>query len=337
MGRLTVVADGQFGSTGKGAVTAWLSGPETIGVRVGGPNAGHTVLDQDGTAWPLRQVPVTAVTSRVAPLVIAAGSEIDLSVLDSEVRALEEAGHNVLDRLLIDSEATIIQPHHSKQEQALQHGTTAKGIGAARADRLMRRAKRYQDVRDDGVHTVQLLMYYLHGGSHVIIEGTQGFGLGSHAGYYPFATSGNCRAIDFLAQAGISPWSRPVSELEIWLTARPYPIRIAGNSGPLKGETTWEALGLPPERTTVTKKTRRVGEWDPDLLVRAVAANGPGRHLKLALTMVDQLFPSFAGTSGFLAMDELPFDVSSWVRGIEAETGTPVGYLGTGPSTAVML
>ncbi|WP_369007005.1 adenylosuccinate synthetase, partial [Staphylococcus aureus] len=39
----------------------------------------------------------------------------------------------------------------------------------------------------------------------IILEGTQGYGLGLHAGMYPYCTSSNTRSIDFLAMAAIYP------------------------------------------------------------------------------------------------------------------------------------
>src|SRR5690606_242933 len=66
----------------------------------------------------------------------------------------------------------------------------------------------------------------------------------------------------------------------VLLVARTYPIRVAGNSGPLKNELTWEELSRwigkqVVERTTVTNKIRRIGEWDEGLIDRAVTLNGP--------------------------------------------------------------
>ena len=60
----------------------------------------------------------------------------------------------------------------------------------------------------------------------------------------------------------------------VLLVARTYPIRVAGNSGPLKNELTWEEISRRVgkqvmERTTVTNKIRRVGEWDEELLDNA--------------------------------------------------------------------
>ena len=55
---------------------------------------------------------------------------------------------------------------------------------------------------------------------------------------------------------------------------------MAGESGPLKGETTWEQIATEAgmrqdhrEFTTVTKKVRRIGEFDPAMVRRAMEVN----------------------------------------------------------------
>ena len=54
MGKLQVVVGGQYGSEGKGAVAGFLSqqtgGRGFVGVRVAGPNAGHTAWAEVPTA-----------------------------------------------------------------------------------------------------------------------------------------------------------------------------------------------------------------------------------------------------------------------------------------------
>jgi adenylosuccinate synthase len=92
--------------------------------------------------------------------------------------------------------------------------------------------------------------------------------------------------------AGIDPTRCSVT-ITNWVVCRVFPIRVAGNSGPMKNERTWEELGLPLERTTVTQKVRRVGDWDLDLVKRAVQANG-GHQAKVVITMLDQIIPELA-------------------------------------------
>lgn len=350
MGTLQVVVDGQYGSTGKGAVCAWLAHPDRTpdglsAVRVAGPNAGHSAVDAAGRKWPLRQIPVAAVINPSARLYIAAGSEIDPEVLEAEIQQLEAAGYDIRNRLTVDAMATVIDTVHKRIEAdaALVEriGSTGKGIGAARADRIMRRAAVVRDTHlADLYHlgdTSTLLRQDLLDGYTTQIEGTQGYGLGLHHPNYPQVTSSNCRAIDFVAMAGVSPWDPAVEDLEVWLVFRPYPIRVAGNSGPLKDETTWAGLGLPEERTTVTQKIRRVGHWDTDLARDAVYANGgPSEHLYLALTMADQLDSAVAGvtTQAELEKSEAVLD---FLDQVDSDCGQAVSLVGTSDRTAVRL
>lgn len=359
--RLEVIVGGQYGSESKGrvcadrAMVARNEGYSVTGVRVAGPNAGHVVIDQKGLRFALRQVPVAMAVDPFAIGLIAAGSEVDYEVLLAEVDDLERGGHHIRHRLLVDGEATLLESHHREAEggnggQLQQRiGSTGKGIGAARADRIWRQARRVKDelrpLIDAGIQTTNTARYLtalLSDGEltrqAVQIEGTQGYGLGLHAGHYPQCTSSDCRAIDFLSMAGLSPWGLQ-ADLDIWVVLRVYPIRVAGNSGPLKGETSWSELGLPEEHTTVTHKVRRVGEWDSRLAAEAVRANG-GSHVKIALAMVDQRFPTINGTTtNQQAIDKMTtaeFEaVTEFIDRVESETGARVWSLGTGPDTTI--
>ena len=64
------------------------------------------------------------------------------------------------------------------------------------------------------------------------------------------------------------------------LVCRTKAIRVAGNSGPLEEETSWEELNLPKEYTTVTNKVRRIGGFQKELVDRAIKINQP-THLVL--------------------------------------------------------
>lgn len=294
-GKVMVVVGGQFGSEAKGEVAGWLARSywradrPLVAVRVAGPNSGHTVTEHGSMRLALRQVPVAAVTHPRAELVIAAGSEVDLDVLHREVDGLDQMGCAVSGRLTVDPQATLIDRYHQDAEaQMAQFGwSTGKGIGAARAARALRQAT-IVGPPGDTWSTSEYLRDALWRGSDVLIEGTQGYGLGSHTHYYPKVTSSDCRAVDFLAMAGVSPWAPEVESVEIWVVIRNRAIRIAGDSGPLPQETTWEELGVKPEYTTVTKKIRRVGGFLPELVRRAIHANGgPGPNVKVALTHLD--------------------------------------------------
>jgi adenylosuccinate synthase len=120
---------------------------------------------------------------------------------------------------------------------------------------------------------------WLDVGARIIVEGTQGFGLSLYdGGYWPKATSRATTAAAALAETGLSPMDVDA----VVLVIRSYPIRVAGNSGPLPGETSWEAISGAidaqadlREFTTVTKKLRRVGHFDASVVRAAIASNNP--------------------------------------------------------------
>jgi len=367
MSTVDVVVGAAFGSEGKGHITAQLvkrrlaDKRDVLNVRVAGPNAGHTVIDDEGRSFALRAVPVGAVYEQVA-LYIAPGSEVDMVVLRKELNELREAGHEP--RLFVSGEATLLEGVYIEQEKfsdlTERAGSTSKGIGAARSARIWRKAKRVMDdegtmteLAEFGVKVVDLDgTSFIHRWAEsptgsIVIEGTQGYGLGLHAGFYPQSTSSDCRAVDFLAMAGLSPWHIGVARVSVWLVARVFPIRVAGNSGPLAGETTWDALNLPDEHTTVTKKVRRVGAWDSALVEKAVRANGGGQAnprvaVRIALTMVDQKFPSLAGVANLGGwIKSAPIDEvqgsSEFIREVERDCAAKVGLIATSPNTVVWL
>jgi adenylosuccinate synthase len=136
--------------------------------------------------------------------------------------------------------------------------------------------------------------------------------------------------------AGLDPTL--ADDYHVWVVLRRFPIRVAGPSGELRGETSWEELGLPAEKTTVTKKVRRVGEWDPKLARDAVRANGGPAIVRIAYTMVDQCRPEVANVDGHLN-DGLPYEVVSALSGeshrVYDSTGIRPSLFGTGPNSMV--
>jgi len=343
------VVGGQYGSEAKGHVCAQLSKRyRTIGVRVGGPNAGHTVVDDEtGTHWAFRHLPVAAIVDHDAPLVLAAGSEIDPVVLRHEVEQVEQAGIPVRDRLYVDKNATWLEQRHIDEETASaldSTGSTKKGIGAARADRIWRKARTIGECADvPGVlcDTQGLITDLAEVQARdIVIEGTQGYGLGMHTANYPHSTSGDCRAIDTLAQAGLIPGVH--GDLAIWLVFRTYPIRIAGNSGQMQGELTWDELEkssggyIQPERTTVTKKIRRVAHWDSLLAKEACEANGGiGVHLRPCLMFLDYIQPDLAGLSRWEDLTaKMTEETIDTISKIESDIGF-VSMFGTSANTVV--
>jgi adenylosuccinate synthase len=353
--KIDVVVGGQYGSEAKGHITQRVLSQahyqrgrhagNLVNVRVAGPNAGHTAYGRISDKWALRQVPVGAVSEFPVVLVIAPGSEIDPDVLLGEIIDLNDAGYLRGKSLIIDPNATIITDQHKQFESVTglvnKIGSTGKGIGAARADRVMRRADRLADQpklveKLNSFSNVGVSAFYYQSSDRVVVEGTQGYGLGLHGLHYPQCTSSDCRAIDFLAMAGINPWDDSV---RVHVVARMYPIRVAGNSGPMWRETSWKDLGLPEEKTTVTQKVRRVGHWDVGLVRAAVRANGDAPNVQLALTMLDQKWPRLAGvrTPGDLLEHPDGDAVYTFIKEVQASAGVKVSQITTGPQTGVWL
>lgn len=341
-GIVHVVVGGQFGSEGKGAFTyalakRWQEAANPLVIRTGGPNAGHTVVDDAARTWKLRQIPAGMVAHPDIEGAIAAGSEVDEQVLLREIADLEAAGIPIADRLYIDPSATMIEPQHVKQETDLigRIGSTGKGVGAARADRIMRHAMTAAEAINSKYASfkpvLDVALSVLDDRRTVICEATQGWGLGLHTRFYPKCTSRDVRAIDVMAEVGLSPWAKEVRATVPWVVVRPHPIRVAGDSGPMKDETSWNRLGLPEERTTVTNKVRRVGAWDPQVVHDAVKENG-GTQARLVHMFLDYIFPEVGGSESWGQIIQTP-NVAKYLDKIEHEVGTKVEAVGTGPRT----
>jgi adenylosuccinate synthase len=331
---LTVVVGGQYGSEGKGKLVSYLAcrdDDDVAVVRCGGSNAGHTA-EGVGRRVVLRQLPSGAVNPRCR-LLLAAGMQIDLGVLLDEIHMLRVGS----DRMRIDRNATIIEPGDKETERQTgllaRVGSTLTGTGAAGARKVLRDAsvRRAGDVPElqpyvtDVARELDLL---LADDFRVIVEGTQGAGLSLHHGPYPFVTSRDTTAAGVLSEAGLPP-SRVDDVIVVFRT---YPIRVAGNSGPLAGELDWatvrERAGYPgalAEYTTVTGRLRRVGAFDWDLAERAVRLNGP---TALAVHGLDYLCYEDLGATRW---DELSAVSQRFLAELEDRLQIPVHYLYTGP------
>ncbi len=331
-GRALALVGAQYGSEGKGAVAGQLARqqPGMLWVRTGGPNAGHTVVTP-GAAEVFCSVPCGAVDPQ-ATLVLGAGAMIDADGLQAEVR--RRPGRPVL----VDGAATLIDHtlHNEGGVLGRLHariGSTGKGVGMARVARIQRDpggltlAKDYKwgapEIRI--VDTVQLINDWLRCDGSVVLEGTQGSGLSLTHGPWPYVTSADTSAAQLAADAGVPP-----SVVDAVLVARTMPIRVAGNSGPLHGETDWqqisERLQRPTtEQTTVTRKTRRVGAWDDDLFRRAVLLNAPAWA---ALTFLD--YWDDGAAQGCREWDELPATARERVLELEARHKVHFDMLMTG-------
>jgi adenylosuccinate synthase len=338
---LWVVVGGQFGSEGKGKISAFITLKENIDicVRCGGPNSGHTFVDEDGENRILRQLP-TGYVNPSTRLLIPAGALIDPPIVENE---MESFGIHP-SRVGIDEKCFVIRESDREAETALglreRLSSTLCGVGAAVSRRVLRGAdaKLARDAVGEYPWLAELLTNVseevndaIDLDKKVLIEGTQGFGLSLyHSRYYPHTTSRDTSAAGFLSEVGVSP--RLVTEIVV--VFRTFPIRVAGvQAGPLKEEISWDQLrkesGYPydiTEMTSVTNKVRRIGRFDWHLAKQAIAVNRPTR---LAINGLDYLAYSNLGCT---QAESLSAKASAFVAELDAELSTPTAYLGVGPS-----
>ena len=331
---VTVVVGGQFGSEGKGKICAHLAAKDNVDfmVRCGGPNSGHTVY-HEGERYQLRQVPSGFVNPN-ARLLVAPGALVNPQVFLNEV---EMCGLDP-SRIGIDRNAGVIEDFDLQNEQALdlngRLGSTGAGVGSAVSRRALRGqnfrlAKYHPELKRFKTSVRDELSAALMREQSVVVEGTQGFGLSLyHADQWPFRTSRDTTAHSFLSEVGIG-----VRNFEVIMAIRTYPIRVAGRSGPLPNEISWEDVRreskypFPIEEfTTTTNRLRRVAKFDWRVVEQAVAANAP---TQIALHGADYLDYANYGVTEW---QDLTGGARDFVAELEGRTGVPVAFVGTGPT-----
>ena len=329
----TIVVGGQYGSEGKGKIVALtvsrLRAPWVV--RCGGPNSGHTIhVGSQEVA--LRQVPAGAAHPE-ALLLLSPSSAVDPDLLVREADALALPR----ERLVVDPRAVLLTDADRDEERdgVTRIASTASGTGAG----LIRRMRRDGAVALAGGSellrdrfrvepTAPLVHQHLAAGGDVVVEGTQGFGLSLfHGPHYPYVTARDTTASGFAAEVGLAP-----SHVDrVLMVVRTFPIRVGGNSGPLRDEISWEevqklssAPTVLPEYTTVTKRLRRVGLFDLALVKLACTYNRPTSLAVMGLDRIDYANTSVGSRSA------LTERAKAFLEMIESQTGVPIEWIGTG-------
>ncbi len=338
---VSIVVGGQFGSEGKGKTALEIVRRDrtvVAAIRVGGTNSGHTAISSSGRRYALRQLPAAAV-DRSVRVILPPGSYIDIAIFREEVERLELGP----DQVAVSSLARIITEEHRSWEKdaglGRTIGSTQSGTGAAVMAMTARGTARFplQSIQAEEVSELQEYLKdtgsevrrLLDAGKRVVVEGTQGFGLSLlQGGFWPKATSRDTTAAAFLAEAGLSP----LDVDDVTLVIRCHPIRVAGNSGPLLDQISWEQVAAEAgitedirELTTVTGRLRRVGRFDPEIVRRAIQANQPTRIVLNHLDYVDAKVRDRSFTTKAQAFVEM----------VEQGIGRRVDWLGIGPGHIV--
>ena len=346
-GKLTVLVGGQYGSEGKGAVAAFIANDYNVHVRVGSPNAGHTFY-WNNAKHVMQSIPCGWINPN-AKIIIGRGALLNMKQLMKELVHILHYYPDFLDRLYIDENAGVLDEKFHEMEGGTEGemhrriGSTGEGVGPARMARIARDPEQFRLFKDvaeeyglqkcmtkDTPHFIACMQ---DAGTNILIEGTQGSGLSLLHSHWPYCTSIDTNAAGIISEVGIAP-SRVT---DVLMVCRTYPIRVAGNSGPMENEITWEELSrrlgidIAPEKTTVTKKIRRIAEWDDDLFHTSCVLNAP---TEIALTFADYIDPCIAGsTNKDRIMSSLPLEEFIHEHDIEHT----LKYIGTGPNSMVYL
>ena len=275
---ILIVQGGQWGSEAKGLITHKLTLEKQVqwAIRTGTVNAGHTVY-HGGRPYAMQQLPVSWVRQG-CNLVLGPGAYIHPDILMREIEWIMEALNlsleEVLSTISIDYRCGIHLPIHTdRAHSANRHhsiGTTGKGCSEAVMDKVMGRDREvpptfanwisdkpgfWQKVAKRITDTVVVVNDAYDIGDQVLVEGTQGTLLDLHLGDYPYTTHKQTQAASWMAEAGLSV----MCETELWSVMRTYPIKVAGNSGPMPGEIPWSRLA----RVINEKQNgrERVSEW----------------------------------------------------------------------------
>ncbi len=340
-----VIVGGQFGSEGKGHVAAYLAREYDVLVRVGGPNAGHTVSSESGV-YTYVHLPSGSRDCN-ARLLLGPGMTINVEVLLKEI---EDCGITA-DRLFIDPQAMIIEKQDIETETGLVDAisSTGQGGGAAAARRILNRkpgaVKLAADIPElasfvgasapyRGSTRLQLEAAY-RARQSILLEGTQGSGLSIFHGQYPHVTSRDTNVAGCLAEAGISP-SRV---RRILMVIRPTPIRVGNapetnnTSGHLKHQVDFETVakqaGIDPEelakyeKGSRSGKPRRVGWFEWDHFRDACSLNAP---TDIVLTFADYVEIKNREARRF---EQLTENTIKFIEEIERVAQAPVSLVNT--------
>ena len=141
----------QWGDEGKGKISNLLTADADWVVRFnGGPNAGHTVVDEEGEIK-FHHLP-SGSTYEGQKVLLGNGMVINPRGFLEELEGLEDM-RGVSPKIIIDGNAHLIMPYHpivEKLEKSKEKvGTTGRGIGPTYQDKAARSGFRVWDILED--------------------------------------------------------------------------------------------------------------------------------------------------------------------------------------------
>lgn len=321
-----IIVDAFWGDSGKGKTCAYLARrlDAPLAVRAGvGTNAGASVTLADGTLVKARQLPTGWLNPRTR-VAVGSGVLVDPTILLGEVGRFE-----IGDRTLVDYRCAIITPEHIAAERQDAHlmervGVTGSGVGHARADFALRRARQARDIPELQPYLADVAreVNMIAARETVLVEGSQGTFLSlALSPDYPCTTADNCTAAAAIDDVGLN-W-RLVREVVMIVKAMPSRV----GAGPLPHELDEAevlARGIAEYGVVTGRPRRKASHPDPDLLTYAAMLNGP---TQIALTFCDHYDPTMRGAR---TPDAITPSVRALIAEVERIAGAPVTLLDTG-------
>lgn len=293
------VFGGQYGSEGKASSAEhWVkklisSGNKVYVIGDNSPSSGHT-----SSLGSTKNLPATSFWADGVLLGPDSVIDPELTIHDWEVTGKKP--------LFIHENAAIVDNkiredgHVEAIDLVKRISSTGSGSGLARKRKFFQRLPdsviSIKKDFPDGISVVTrnewrnlVSQMHPHG---VIFECSQGLLLDTNLGRFPFCSSRSTNPRTAIERNGVGNFE--------WLYCgvyRTYPIRTGGPSGPTGGvEITFESLGVKREITTVTKRIRRIFEFNVDDFLYSLQI---GRPDVLMFTFLDYIGLTSADSKGF--------------------------------------
>jgi len=281
-----IIYDIQYGDSGKGKVSSYLSSQLGRSALLfgsknkhynfvvrwgGGANAGHTVY-VEGKKYKTHIIPsgvFHGIKSFIGP-----GCVVNLESLKEELSYLKTSGFDT-SLVMISPMAHIVTESHIESDKkglAKKWGTTSRGIAPAYSDKYARVGIRFGDIAEnDDFWKSFLYSEPLYG--NILCEGAQGFYLDINWGNYPYVTSS-----ETLPYAACSVGFSPKKIRNIYAVAKIYETR--SGEDPDFPETLFDNPELSKigeigkEYGVTTGRRRKVNYLNLDRLIFALKTGG---------------------------------------------------------------
>ncbi len=311
-GTIHIVYDGMWGDCGKGKVVSQLALDPNLDIKISvnqnPANVDHTITLNNGNKIMLRHIPCGVINPNIPYLVIGQEGRINVEILKKEIERNKELIGNR--KIYISSHAGIIEDKHiSADISSVKTGSTYSGSGASLVGKIMRRdrlAKDNESLKElENQGLVKIISpnffpsFYASGSSSdILVEGSQGWGLGLNTDSYPYVTSRDCNPGFYLQAIHAADKGFNIKKYCVF---RPYPIRISNNSvagfvytGNFDGakETDWKTIANRCKMPEI--EIKKIEEQDSTHGLRRVAEFCVKEFYEMLLdTTPDELYLNF--------------------------------------------